>query len=422
MNDDFDSNKGFGAIANIDVAFKNLMSDLYSKDLSEKAISGRNSKALRGEYLAAYAPYGYRKVNIDGSKKIEVDQEAAPIVRRIFDMANNGIGSTDIARILNAEKIPSPFMLRKQRGEKIAWRPAGGKAYWSGGTVTAILKDKRYLGHFEYGKTRPVTAGSKKRVYLPKEDWIIFPCHHEAIVSQELFDRVQVRFPFRAKAQHKRKQKTPAILSGKLRCGACKHILSSKKLKAGVVYFCNTKQHLSERDCFKGSIPEAELEKQLLSVISSMAKAADILPYMSRDRQKESLEDKKKQMKDLQDKMDRLMLAKVETYEKYKSGSIDKEAFLALREKASVEMEKLNQQATKMQLDIQAAHQVLMSKESGVHEALVQQSLSDTLEKELIDVLIDTIYLDKDGSVQIMWAFADLFDSAVSQKENEVRL
>lgn len=420
VNDGFDSSKGFGAVGNIDVAFKNLLYDLYSKDLSEKAISGRNSKAQQGEYLAAYAPYGYRKVNCDGSKRIVVDEEAAPVVVRIFEMADNGMSKSAIARTLNNENIPSPVMLRIQRGENIAWRIAGGQAYWFGVTINKILKDKRYLGYFEYGKTKPVRVGSKKRIYLPKEEWVTIPNHHEAIMSQELFDRVQTKISLKLEKKCPKTEREPSALSGKLHCAVCKRALASKRLKSGVFYFCKTKNQLSECKCFKGRITESELETKLLSVIEAMTKASDISLYLSRNEQKENILEKQKQLKDIQTVIDKRMLSKVSAYEKYVDGVIDRADFQAIRENIDAEVEKLKQEVQKIELEIQSAHQTLLSKESDVQEAFIEQSQCSTLKKELLDVLIDIIYLNKDGSVHIQWSFGDLFGTDTIQKEYEV--
>lgn len=188
-----------------------------------------------------------------------------------------------IARTLNNENIPSPVMLRIQRGENIAWRIAGGQTYWFGVTINKILKDKRYLGYFEYGKTKPVRVGSKKRIYLSKAEWITIPNHHETIISQELFDRVQTKISSKPEKDCKKTEREPSVLSGKLRCAVCKRALASKRLKSGVFYFCKTKNQLSECKCFKGRITEAELETRLLSVIASMTEVLGMSPYLPKD-------------------------------------------------------------------------------------------------------------------------------------------
>jgi site-specific DNA recombinase len=420
VNDNFDSNKGFGAVGNIDVAFKNLIYDFYSKDLSQKAISGRNAKAIRGEYLPAYAPYGYQKVNIDGSKTIVVDEEAAIIVKRIFDMSASGISKSEIARTLNDQKIPSPVMLRKQRGEHIVWHPVSEQTYWTSSVIRSILKDERYLGHFQYGKTKPVTVGSKKRVCIPKDEWIIIPNHHEAVLSQELFDKVQVNFPKQKEAKSREIQSKTSPLSGKLRCAGCNHTLTKKRLKRGVFYYCSTKNYISECDCFKGNISESELEEQLLTVISTMAQTVDTLSLKTKNQQKDDSLVKQKQLKEIQVNIDKLLLSKVETYEQYKGGELDKEAFRSLDDKISLDIEKLNSQSDNIGHEMQAINQYLISKESGICEALEEQRFADTLKKVLVDLLIDTIYLNKDGSIQIIWAFTDIFGEIIEKEESEV--
>ena len=125
-------------------------------------------------------------------------------------------------------------------------------------------------------------------------------------------------------------------------------------------------------------------------------------------------------LKDLQTSIDRRMLYQMTSYEQYVDGIIEKDSFLAVREKVAAEMEMLKQQVQKIELEIQSASESMLSKESGVHEALTEQSLSSTLKKEWIDVLIDTIYLNQDGSVQIEWSFGDLFNTDAIPKEYEV--
>lgn len=143
-------------------------------------------------------------------------------------------------------------------------------------------------------------------------------------------------------------------------------------------------------------------------------------PYLPKDQQKINLLEKQKQLKELQTGIDRIMLFQITSYEQYVDGTIDKAAFLAVREKVAAEVEQLKHQAQKIEQEIQVAHEAMLSKESGIHDALTKQSLNTILKKEWIDVLIDTIYLNKDGSVQIEWSFGDLFDTDATQKEYEV--
>jgi len=190
VNDHFDSFENIGAAGAIEVGFKNIIHEAYSKDLSEKIKSVRRMKAEQGKFVTAFAPYGYKKAEISKNQLI-IDEECAVIVRRIFSLFLGGTGKTSIACLLNEEGIPSPYMVRRQRNER--FHSIGGKneTYWTAGTVSRILSDQRYTGDAIYGKVRPETIGSNKDVSVPKEDWIVVPDAHPLIVEREIFEAVR---------------------------------------------------------------------------------------------------------------------------------------------------------------------------------------------------------------------------------------
>lgn len=190
VNDHFDSFENIGAAGAIEVGFKNIIHEAYSKDLSEKIKSVRRMKAEQGKFVTAFAPYGYKKAETSKNQLI-IDEECAPIVRRIFSLFLGGTGKTAIACLLNEEGIPSPYMVRRQRNER--FHSMGGKkdTYWTAGTVSRILSDQRYTGDAIYGKVRPETIGSKKDISVPEEDWIIVPDAHPLIVKREIFEAVR---------------------------------------------------------------------------------------------------------------------------------------------------------------------------------------------------------------------------------------
>jgi len=190
VNDHFDSFENIGAAGAIEVGFKNIIHEAYSKDLSEKIKSVRRMKAEQGKFVTAFAPYGYKKADTSKNQLI-IDEECAVIVRRIFSLFLGGTGKTAIACLLNEEGIPSPYMVRRQRNER--FHSIGGKkeTYWTAGTVSRILSDQRYTGDAIYGKVRPETIGSNKDVSVPEEDWIVVPDAHPLIVDRKIFEAVR---------------------------------------------------------------------------------------------------------------------------------------------------------------------------------------------------------------------------------------
>lgn len=190
VNDHFDSSENIGAAGAIEVGFKNIIHEAYSKDLSEKIRSVRRMMAEQGKFVTAFAPYGYRKSEATKNQLI-VDAECAVVVRRIFDLFLSGMGNTAIARLLNKEEIPSPYMVRTQRKENFHRNGCKEENHWTAGTVSRILSDQRYVGDAVYGKVSPKEIGSKKEVRVPEENWIIVPDAHPCIVKRELFEAVR---------------------------------------------------------------------------------------------------------------------------------------------------------------------------------------------------------------------------------------
>ena len=137
--------------------------------------------------------YGYRK-NPDDKNVWLIDEYPASIVKRIFQMAMNGMGSYQIARQLTEDKIEKPsyyFVKNRMVGAKPSSRDLSEPYAWNGGTVRAILSKPEYAGHTVNFRTYKESYKDKQSKWNPKENWKIFPNTHEAIIEQEVFDTVQ---------------------------------------------------------------------------------------------------------------------------------------------------------------------------------------------------------------------------------------
>lgn len=207
------------------VALKNLMNQVYSKDISRKSGSVLREKIRRGEFIGAYAAYGYVKDPAD-KHRIIIDPEAAEVVRTIFRKKLEGGSSTAIVRWLNDSGILSPCCYRHRKGILIDQRFAQPRP-WKVQTVKAILENQVYLGHTVQGRRRSeFYAGIPDRL-LPREEWTVVEDTHEAIVSQEDFDAVQAICGEKNKAYHARLGKydhlgkSENILKGLVCCGDC---------------------------------------------------------------------------------------------------------------------------------------------------------------------------------------------------------
>ena len=200
--------------ANNDIApFKSILNEMYAKDTSKKINSVLQSKRKQGEYLGT-APYGYKK---DPENKYHLikDEEAAKVVKTIFRMFLEGYGTMQIADYLSEQKIPIPSDYNKRnRGTKSITY-----GLWAQSTVRFILSNEVYTGTVIQGKRKKISFKSKKFVDVPEEDWIRVPNMHEAIVSQEDYQRAR-RIIEDTKGS--RVVENDYLFKGLLRCYDCK--------------------------------------------------------------------------------------------------------------------------------------------------------------------------------------------------------
>lgn len=170
--------------------FRNIMNEWYARDTSRKIQSTFRSKGESGKHTASTPPYGYIKDEKDKNKWI-VDEKAAEIVRRIFNLTMQGNGPYRIAKILESEKVDIPAYHQQKLGYGLYKSKNFEHPYrWCSSTIASILKKQEYLGHTVNFKTRKHFK-DKKSKYVSEDNWLIFENTHEPIIDQETFDNVQ---------------------------------------------------------------------------------------------------------------------------------------------------------------------------------------------------------------------------------------
>ena len=191
ISDDFDSSKFKGDTGGMDVAFKYLISEYYSCDMSIKTKSAKYAKMQRGEYQSKICPYGYRK-SADG--RMEPDPEAATVVQLIFQLAAEGISATAITRELFRRSIPTPGQYKAAHGNH-THDISRCHGIWSTSTILRILEDERYTGVYVIGKRAVLEVGGTRSRLKDRESWYIIPDHHPAIIEKAVFESVQASQP-----------------------------------------------------------------------------------------------------------------------------------------------------------------------------------------------------------------------------------
>jgi len=288
VNDGYDSIDP-ATMDSLTINLKNLVNDVYTRDISQKICPVLRSKQERGEFIGTWAAYGYLK-DPENKHRIIVDEETAPIVHDIFQWRLSGINYHNIAQELNRRGIPSPGRYRLEKG--LAKDKCFAKALWRGEIIKTILFNEVYLGHMIQGRTQTVLWKGQGLTCQPKDKWVVVKNTHEAIIDQDLFDRVQKineqttkvysqrlpRFPDAAKTEN--------ILKGLVYCDCGSGLVHHKnvrenkykepKVRVWYSYTCRVHSNDEER-CSFTSILETDLLEAVSSVIKSqLATALDM--------------------------------------------------------------------------------------------------------------------------------------------------
>ena len=264
----------------------NLFNEWHAANTSKKVRSVLAQNAKEGKYIASFAAYGYLKGDDEKHTPI-IDEPAAKVVRRIFELRATGITPTQIAKKLNAEGVPIPSDYRAQRLEK----PNPYKNtfhYWSHVAVRNILGNPIYIGHLAQQKFTTVSFKNHKSVRRGKDEWVIAENTHEPIISQELWDKCQ---EVDRCASHGKIMKKGIVLPLNSMmfcpdCGAKMKLNGHAKKKDGSVnyfYACGTYSRCGSTACTTHYISRKQIEKIVLADI--LAKARYVIENEDEARQ-----------------------------------------------------------------------------------------------------------------------------------------
>lgn len=412
VNDGFDSAKQDCSAGDISIAFKNLLHDYYSKDISNKLRAVWKLKKERGEYISPVAFFGYTKSK-DNKHKLVVDEPAAVIVRRIFSLILEGNTTGQIARLLNTERVPSPGAYKLKNNRPCNGNKLSRENPWTGTTVYNIVRDLRYTGCMVNGKRAYDTIASKKFRLLPREQWIICENTHEGIVSKELFEKAQLCI--KKSKRRTQKHETP-LLSGKVRCGICGYMMQPSADKQQK-YRCRRPQYAEAGSCSTEGIPRKHIEEVVLS-------SARILVnnLMLRDKQEriprhaDTFSTNMEQLRSLKKSIESIKRKKIILYEQYSDALIPKSKYLEQRDVCDSQLQELEKLSAVIEKQRQAEDAL---PEPPVLNLLRETDLNAGLTRELVEALVDQILVYDETHIEVVWQFSDDFIKGAIQHETK---
>ncbi|RHF81480.1 DUF4368 domain-containing protein [Coprococcus comes] len=349
MNDGIDTLRDNNDIA----PFKNILNEMYSKDISKKVHSSYLLKAQKGQFTGCLAPFGYRK-DPEDKNHLLIDEETAPIVRLIFGYALNGHGPNYIRRRLEEEKIPCPTWWNRERGlrnTRTKWEkkdPENGRYMWDFSVIKDLLMNPVYTGAIASQKKdyrfKIGTIGEKK-----PEDWIVVEGQHEPLIDRMSFDIVQNKLKSR---QRPGQTDEISLFAGLLKCGECGKSLTVRYTNAKHpqrIYSCKTYNAFGKNHCTQHRIDYDTLYSHVLRKIRECARAAlmdgeavaDRLTNTCEAEQREQREAMERSLTRDEERIEVLDKMVMRLYEDMIAGRISEQNFNTMLEKTQTEQTEL---------------------------------------------------------------------------------
>ena len=420
INDGYDSDDYKGTTGGREVVMRRIIYAAYSKDLSVKTTTAKIQMMKQGKYVGGYAPYGY-VLHPEIRNKLKLDPEAAEVVRRVFDEALEGRNTSQIALGLNDDNIPTPGQYFKgKHPDKKKFSYMSDKISWTASMVYKIIINYVYTGATVGRRQKSSGVGSRKRIRLEQEDWIVVEGMHEAIVSKEEFELAQAVIRGGVKKPKRNPHYYP--LKGLVCCGNCKRALTRRKNRnvSGYFYQCTHSTNDRDTECPVGErYSEAWLENAAYNAIGQMLSLAEKKAVKNHEiskRRKSAISECADTIRNLQKQSEQLKAVKLRLYEKYTSGSIAKAEYLKRKAEADAKMAENEEAIRKGHERMQELDSEHPCSDERLDAVLGEYQKNEGLTYELAHALIDAIYVHGQDSVEIVWKFKDIFEDMEGKK------
>lgn len=410
INDDVDSDN-YNQSDDIIIPVKNLMNESYCRDLSRKLRAQFRLQRRNGEFLGAFASYGYRK-SPDDKHKLVIDEYAATIVRGIFTFKMQGYSQQAIADCLNQMGELPPSEYKKQEGLRYQTGfKSSDEAKWSAVTIRSILTNPIYIGELVQGKRGTPNYKIKKMRERKQEEWEVVRNNHEPIIDELMFSVVQKMLQRDTRTSPD--AETVQLLAGVLFCPDCQRAMCRRVVtrcgKKFYYYVCSTNKRGA--GCSSHTFPQDKLEAAVLHAVQSQVQVVvemeELLEQVSSDdllavklRRADLLIEKKHQ------EINHYEAFRMKLFEAKTDGLIDREEYGQMWEKYTRQIQ--TAQAALKDLERQRES---LEHESAPDRAWMEQFLKyrniTALSREVVVTLVDKIYVYEDRRLHIDFNFRD---------------
>lgn len=429
INDHFDTEAEFNQNKSLEIALKNLVNDMYAKDISKRVAVSRRLDMERGKFTGSNAPYGYKVDSTDPLRKYLVDEEAAAVVRQIFELAAEGGTLREIAKALQNYRLALPGEYLKT-GKLYVDEGQEAKA-WYVGTISNILKNQAYIGNMVQGKRRTRLSENEARHFTEEEEWIVVENTHEPIVDKELFDKVRkvlgqkVEESSFASERGKNLPIKDDIFAGILFCGNCKRRLpqlsriieKDGRLERQYFYACRYNYDFGGEKC-GCNILEQELVKavhKILEVNIAALTESEKTEAVVKGVMDKNLKQCDGQIRKLEKLIEKQNYEESKSYQRYVTGAVSKEEFKRMQEKSADVVMRLRGQISDEQGKYRRYKRFFEKKLQWLR-AIYRFQSEPYLDRNMLEILVHSIYLYPDNRMEINLNFKDEYTEMMKEE------
>jgi DNA invertase Pin-like site-specific DNA recombinase len=419
VNDSYDSAKEQGYTGNIIVPFKNMINDAYCADISTKVRSHLEVKRKKGDFVGAFAVYGYSK-DANNPNQLIIDDFAADVVRDIFVWKLNGLSALGIAERLNENGTLSPMEYKRFIGLRFSTSfKVNPSAKWQAKAVSRILTNEVYIGVMEQGKRVTPNYKIRKRVNVPKEEWVRVVNAHEPIIERDLFNTVQELLKQDTRSASKNTEVRP--LSGVIVCGDCGaamvHKTNTKNGKRYGYYVCSAHRadktvcstHIISTDaCEKAVLVALKMHTTSILDIERIAEYPDLFAHSQRSVQK-----LKARLDSKQEELRRNNDFRLSLYESYKEGIIPQEDFINFKASYDVKIQEAQKSVAAILNEIDAAAEGEL-KNNGWADMFKAYLDADALGRKMVVELVNKVFVYEKGRIELTFNYFHEYENLLS--------
>ena len=402
VNDNVDSANG--GMDNDFTPLRNLFNEWLVRDTSKKIKAVKRAKGMSGKPVTSKPVYGYL---MDKDENYIVDEEAAPVVRQIYQLCLAGNGPTKIARMLTEQQIPTPGTLEYRRtGSTRRYHP-GYECKWATNTVVHLLENREYTGCLVNFKTEKPSYKLKHSIENPPEKQAVFENHHEPIIDRETWERVQ---ELRKQRKRPNRYDEVGLFSGILFCADCGSVMYQQRYQTDKrkqdCYICGSYKKRTA-DCTAHFIRTDLLTAGVLSNLRKVtsyaakheARFMKLLIEQNEDGDRRRNAAKKKELEAAEKRIAELSAIFKRLYEDSVTGRISDERFTELSADYEAEQKELKERAARLREELSKAQEATANAEkfmNVVRRHTTIEELTPTLLREFVEKIVvhESVALD----------------------------